>query len=89
LKDENATPKVGFIAQEVEKILPEVVFTNPVDGLKGVNYAEITAVLVEAVKEQQKQIELLKQENAEFKENAKSIQVLKDELEMIRALVTK
>ncbi|KAB2871090.1 MAG: tail fiber domain-containing protein, partial [Bacteroidales bacterium] len=54
--------RIGFIAQEVEAVLPELVFTNENDGYKGVNYAEMTAVLVEAVKEQQKQIEALKAE---------------------------
>ena len=57
LSDTDKKEKVGFIAQEVEKVLPEVVFTNPTDGLKGVNYSEITAVLVEAIKEQQQIIE--------------------------------
>jgi hypothetical protein len=52
--------RIGFVAQEVEPVLPELVFTNPADGLKGVNYAEMTAVLVEAVKEQQKQIDELR-----------------------------
>jgi len=41
-------------------VLPEVVFTNKVDGLKGINYAEISAVLAEAIEEQQKQIEELR-----------------------------
>jgi hypothetical protein len=48
--------RIGFIAQEFEKIIPELVFTNEVDGYKGINYAEVSAVLVEAIKEQQKQI---------------------------------
>ncbi|MGE5356183.1 MAG: tail fiber domain-containing protein [Deltaproteobacteria bacterium] len=52
--------KYGFIAQELEKVIPELVFTNDADGYKGVNYAEMTAVLVEAVKEQQFQIDELK-----------------------------
>ncbi len=55
--------KIGFIAQEFEKVIPELSFTNPVDGYKGINYAEVTAVLVEAVKEQQKLIEKLHTEN--------------------------
>jgi hypothetical protein len=59
--------RIGFIAQEVEKVLPELVFTNPADGLKGVNYAEMTAVLVEAVKEQQNQIEDQQKEIDELK----------------------
>ncbi len=52
--------KMGFIAQEMEQVLPELVFTNEMDGYKGVNYAEMTAVLVEAVKEQQSEIDELK-----------------------------
>ncbi|MDQ1297414.1 MAG: hypothetical protein QG611_1396, partial [Bacteroidota bacterium] len=59
--------RIGFIAQEVETILPELVFTNPADGLKGVNYAEMTAVLVEAIKEQQHQIESQQKEIEELK----------------------
>ena len=52
--------KYGFIAQELEKVIPELVFTNDSDGYKGVNYAEMTSVLVEAVKEQQTEIDELK-----------------------------
>ncbi len=62
LSDNNAGNKIGFIAQEVEEVLPELVFTNPVDGYKGVNYPEMTAVLAEAVKEQQHQIESLQKQ---------------------------
>ncbi len=59
--------RIGFIAQEFEKVIPELSFTNPVDGYKGINYAEVSAVLVEAVKAQQKQIEALKAENNQLK----------------------
>lgn len=48
----------GFIAQEVEQVAPELVFTMGT-GLKGVKYAQITGLLVEAVKEQQDKIENL------------------------------
>jgi hypothetical protein len=48
---------MGLIAQEVEKVIPELVYTNPVDGYMGINYDEVTAVLIEAIKEQQKIIE--------------------------------
>ena len=53
--------QVGFIAQNVESVLPEVVITNG-DGYKAVDYAKITALLNEAIKEQQAQIDLLKKE---------------------------
>jgi hypothetical protein len=49
----------GVIAQEVEKVLPEVVNTGS-DGTKAVAYTELIPVLIEAIKEQQKEIELLK-----------------------------
>jgi len=49
----------GFIAQEVEKIFPEVVKDMP-DGTKAITYTELIAVLVEAIKEQQLQIENLR-----------------------------
>ncbi|MGD0342116.1 MAG: tail fiber domain-containing protein, partial [Bacteroidales bacterium] len=72
--------RVGFIAQEMEKVLPEVVFTNPVDGLKGINYPEITAVLAEAVKEQQQQIESTKQENQKLKSELIELKTLVNNL---------
>ena len=49
------TKQVGFIAQNVESVLPEVVQTYG-DGYKAVDYAKITALLNEAIKEQQVQI---------------------------------
>ncbi len=49
------TKQVGFIAQNVEEVLPEVVRTNG-DGYKAVDYAKVTALLTEAIKEQQEQI---------------------------------
>jgi hypothetical protein len=47
--------QIGFIAQEVEQILPELVMTDA-KGYKSVAYANIVPVLVEALKQQQKQI---------------------------------
>ena len=49
----------GVIAQEIEKAFPEVVFQNP-DGTKAVSYSNIVSVLIEAMKEQQNQIDELK-----------------------------
>ncbi len=48
----------GVIAQEVEKVLPEVVHTDA-DGMKSVAYGNVVGVLIEAIKEQQKQIDWL------------------------------
>ena len=52
-------PSLGLIAQEVEKVLPELVETSD-DGTKSVSYGNIIGVLIEAIKEQQKQIDELK-----------------------------
>ena len=51
----------GVIAEEIELVLPEVVKEGP-EKEKGVSYGEIIPVLIEAIKEQQKEIERLKSE---------------------------
>ena len=42
---------VGFVAQQIQKVLPEVVSEDN-NGYLGVNYSGVTAVLVEAIREQ-------------------------------------
>ncbi len=54
--------QVGFIAQEVETTLPEVVTTGG-DGMKMLGYGSINALLTEAIKEQQHQLEAEKVKN--------------------------
>ena len=49
---------VGLIAQEVEKVLPEVVQIRE-DGIKAIAYEKVVPLLVEAIKEQQTTIENL------------------------------
>jgi hypothetical protein len=51
---------VGIIAQEIEAVLPEVVTTRDT-GFKAVKYEKIVPLLIEAIKEQQTQIEELKE----------------------------
>jgi hypothetical protein len=48
--------QIGLIAQEVEKVLPNVVHTSS-NGYKGVEYEKIVPLLIEGMKEQQKQID--------------------------------
>ena len=61
---------IGFVAQELEREFPELVSTDE-KGDKAVDYGKMTAVLVEAIKEQQRQIAGLRSEigqlKAEFK----------------------
>ncbi len=47
--------RIGFVGQEVESVCPELVATDA-EGYKAVDYSRMTAVLVEAVKEQQQLI---------------------------------
>jgi hypothetical protein len=60
--DTKTKNNIGFIAQELEKEFPELITTN-LDGTKGVKYQNAVAVLFEAIKEQQKQINQLKNIN--------------------------
>uniref|UniRef100_UPI00259D2981 tail fiber domain-containing protein n=1 Tax=Bacteroides sp. 41_26 TaxID=1896973 RepID=UPI00259D2981 len=60
IKAEKKRKKSGFIAQELEEIFPEAVYTLP-NGKKAIAYSEIIPLLVEAIKEQQNEID--KQQN--------------------------
>lgn len=57
-------PLIGLIAQDVEKHLPEVVTYDDQADSYGVSYGSLTALLIEAVKEQQAKIEALEQKIA-------------------------
>lgn len=59
---------LGFIAQEVEQVVPEVVQNeNNLEGYKSIQYDKIVALLVEAIKVQQQEIETLKIQVEELK----------------------
>ena len=66
--------QIGMIAQEVEAVIPDAVHTA-LDGYKGVNYQSLTGLLIEAIKDQQSQIE---QQRVDY-------EVLKAEVETLRA----
>jgi len=60
-KDFGDQTELGFIAQEVEKIIPEVVIKEKNnEEFRAVKYDKIVALLVEAIKDQQVQIDQLK-----------------------------
>lgn len=50
---------IGLIAQDVEKVLPEIVAQNG-DGYKSIKYERVVALLVEAVKDLKKEVDNLK-----------------------------
>ena len=55
---QKSLPNVGVIAQDVEKVLPQLVKDRD-NGFKGVDYDKLVGLLIEAVKDQQTQIEAL------------------------------
>ncbi|WP_299440114.1 tail fiber domain-containing protein [uncultured Aquimarina sp.] len=59
-KDHGGHQDFGFIAEEVHEILPQAAKKGTDGEIDGVDYGRITPYLVEAIKEQQEQIEQLK-----------------------------
>ena len=59
MNSERSRKHMGVVAQEVEEVVPEVVRTT-LNGTKAVAYTELVGLLIEAIKEQQSQIEELK-----------------------------
>ena len=51
---------IGLIAQEVEHIIPEVATENHNNNIKAIAYGNLVGLLIEAIKEQQKQIDEIK-----------------------------
>ena len=69
---ENDEKSIGFIAQEVEKVLPSLVSGE--NGEKSVAYGNITAVLVEAVKELSAQNKALQKKNQELDQRVSALE---------------
>jgi hypothetical protein len=65
--DMNGEHQIGVIAQEIEKIIPEVVYGE--DGTKSVAYGNIVAVLIEAIKELSAEVESLKTQLNSYTQN--------------------
>ncbi len=84
IKDESQ--QIGLIAQEVEKVFPQLVKTDD-EGFKSVNYAQMTAVLIEAVKELNAKVETLESENTDLKAQVEASANLENRLEQIEKLL--
>jgi len=63
---ETQKPSIGVIAQNIEEVFPELVSEGET---KTVNYNGLVGALIEAVKEQQKQIDILREEIENLKDN--------------------
>lgn len=79
--------QMGFIAQEIEEILPNMVITkNDDEKSKSVKYLELFPILVKAIQEQQTQIELLKTENNNLKFNQQKLSDLEAKVNTLLSL---
>ena len=70
MQAEQSRKRIGLIAQDVEKVVPEVVRTLE-DGTKGIMYSDLIPLLIEAIKEQQQQITDLKDKVAALEDEGK------------------
>lgn len=88
LKDPERSERkhIGVIAQDVEEIYPEFVYTDK-NGMKAVNYAQMTAVLIEAIKELNVKIVSLEQENKDLKASLAEIKTLRSEMNQLMKLL--
>ena len=66
-------PDIGFIAEEVAAVEPRLTFRNKAGEIEGVNYDQITAVLVNAVNEQQSQIDQQKKTIGDLEKMVQSL----------------
>ena len=85
IKNHPEKGQIGFIAQEVIDIIPEVVDSS--NDNYSMSYAPLTALLVEAVKEQQKQIAKQKEELTLLRSDLKNIEELKAEIDILKQMV--
>jgi hypothetical protein len=67
----NGKPSFGIVAQEVQKVYPELVNTDARTGLQSVAYGNLIGPLIEAIKEQQKQMDTQKKSIEELQKEVK------------------
>ncbi len=79
--------QIGFIAQELEKLYPELVITKA-DGYKAVDYSKLTPILVESLKEMHELISILQAENQSLQVENRELkadgQQLRSEVDLIK-----
>lgn len=77
VKNFSSDKQISFVAQDIEKIFPEVVMQDN-DGYKPVDYSRLTTILVEAIKDQEKTI----------KEQQNLIIEMQKELKSVKEMIT-
>ena len=76
-KDENKKQKIGVLAQDIEKVFPELVSES--NGVKSVNYQGLVPVLINALKEQ----------DSRMNEQDAKLNKQQAEIDELKAIVTK
>ena len=78
---------IGLIAQDVEKVIPELV-TEDENGFKAIAYAKLTTILIEAIKEQQGQMTTQQDQIASLeKENTQLKTIMAEQMDALLARV--
>lgn len=75
--------QLGMIAQEVERVFPELVSTNP-DGMKSLNYPQLSAVAIGAINELRAEHDALRSESERQEDE---IRDLRKEIAALRAAI--
>ena len=83
-KDANHKKKIGLLAQDIEKVFPELV--TETNDIKSVNYQGLVPVLINAMKEQQDEIERLKRQDEINEKQQQEINELKA---LVKKLISK
>ena len=71
---ENGSKDVGLGAEDVAKVDPRLTFQNPSGEIEGVKYGQLNVILINAIKQQQEQIEALRADNAALSARLQSIE---------------
>ena len=80
--DDKNNTVIGLIAQDVEKVIPEAVYENESNGMKGLQYKYITATMIKGMQEQQ---EIINQQKEKIEKQQTEIDSLKIQMAAILA----
>ena len=78
---------IGFIAQEVQKYFPELVYQEYEEGYLSLHYPDFGIIAIKAIQEQQIQIENQQEEIEQLKEETKKIKDLEQQIQELKELI--
>lgn len=84
----NKNEQLGVLAQELEEVFPQLVKTDS-KGFKSVNYASLTVVLLEAIKELSAKVEDLEDENQGMRAELTKVDRLEMKIDLLEKILTK